>query len=163
MIDPALESVFPGNVIDRVSTSLATVDVDAVVFKRPLRPSDPNYSIGVYAATWVPNADTYEIGHTPTTEATLNNYQIGVQTMIKDGDSERGLNIGTIFARRVRSVLYRDEQLRLALGSLYVQDSVSRESMRRFGVRSQRFMSNDIEGKFVFVSVLEFEIETEMS
>ena len=163
MIDPALESVFPGNVIECLVTVLPGVDEDAYVLTRPLRPTDPNYSIGVYAATWTPNEDSHEIGHTPAPEATLNNYQIGVQTMIKDSDPERGLTIGTIFARRVLSVLYRNEPLRLALGSLYVEDGASRESMKRFGVRSQRFMSNDIEGNFVFVSVLEFWIETEMS
>lgn len=163
MIDPAAEAVFPGNVIECIAAVLPAVDADATVYKRPLRPTDPNYAIGIYATTWSPDEDSLEIGHAPPQEATLNSYQIGVQTLIKDGDTERGLAIGTIFARRVRSVLYRNEPLRIALGSLYVEDGSSRESMKRFGVRGQRFMSNDIEGKFVFISVLDYWIETEMS
>lgn len=163
MIDPAAEAVFPGNVVTILGDVLPAVDVDATLYKRPLRPTDPNYSIGVYATIWQPEEESYEIGHTTPHEATLNSYQIGIQTLIKDGDTERGLAIGSIFTRRVRTVLYRNAPLRIALGSLYVQDGTSRESMKRWAVRSQRYMSNDIEGKFVFISVLDYWFETEMS
>lgn len=163
MIDPTAEATFPGNVVEILADVLPSVEVDSTCYKRPLRPTDPNYSIGVYPTIWQPNEETYEMGHSAPHEATLNSYQIGIQTLIKDGDTERGLAVGSIFARRVRTVLYRNEPLRIALGSLYVEDGTSRESMKRWGVRSQRYMSNDIEGKFVFISVLDYWIETEMS
>lgn len=163
MIDPTAEAVFPGNVIECIAIVLPGIDPDTVVHKRPLRSTDPSYSIGVYPTLWSPNEESYEIRSKAPQEATLNNYSIGIQTLIKDSDTERGLAVGSIFANRIRSVLYRNEPLRLALGSLYVEDGTSRESMRRWNFRSQRYMSNDIEGKFIFISVLDYWIETEMS
>lgn len=163
MIDPEAEAVFPFNFVKCLGIVLPGMDADVTVVKRPLRPTDPNYAVGVYGTLWQPMEDSFEIGHSSPSEPTLSQYQVGVQTLVKDGDTERGLAISSILANRVRSVLYRNQPLRLALGSLYVQDGASRESMRRWGVRSQRYMSNDIEGTFVTISVLDLWIETEMS
>lgn len=159
MIDPTLESAFPNNVVVCLGIVLPGIDSDCTILKRPLRPTDPNYSVGVYSTAWTPQEDSHEIGRV---DPTLNNYQIGIQTLVKDGDTERGLAISNILTNRVRAVVYRNEPLRVALGSLYVQDATSRESMKRWGVRSQRFMSNDIEGTFVTISVLDLWLETEM-
>lgn len=163
MIDPNEEAVFPNNVVSILSTVFEGIDPDLITLKRPLRPTDPNYSVGTYGTLWQPNEDSHEMGHAAPSEATLSNYQIGVQTLVKDGDSERALVVSSILTNRVRAVLYRNQPLRVALGSLYVTDDLYRESMRRWGVRNQRFMSNDIDGKFVTVSVLDLWIETEMS
>jgi hypothetical protein len=163
VIDPASEPVFPNNVVYCLTQVLPGIDPDATVYNRPLRPTDPNYGLGVYATLWQPDENSYEIGHSVPGEATLTTYQIGVQTLIKDSDTERALAIGSIFTKRVRSVIYRNAPLRVALGSLSVADGTSVERMQRWGIRNQRFMSNDIEGKFVFISVLDLWMETEMS
>jgi len=165
MIDPAASAIFPNNIVICLSEVFPAVDEDAFVINRPLRPTDPNYSIGVYATLWQPEEDSFEMGgkHAGPNEPTLSQYQIGVQTMIKDGDSVRGLAISSIFTKRVRMVLYRNEPMRVALGELAVTDASYTERLRRWGVRSQRFMSNDVEGQFVFISVLDLWMETEMS
>lgn len=163
MIDPSNEDVFPGNVVKCLGVVLGAIDEDAIVFPRPLRRTDPNYSIGIFGTLWQPNEQSHEIGHLSPNEPTLNTYQIGIQTLIKDGDTQRGLAISNVFSNRARTVVYRNEPLRVALGSLYVQGLDFRESMRRWGIRSQRFMSNEIEGEFVTISVLDLWIETEMS
>lgn len=164
MIDPTSEAVFPNNVVRCLEIVLPGIDPDVAVFPRPLRPSDPDHSIGVYAALWQPDEDSYEmkgIGSPHASEPTLQTYQIGIQSLVKHGDSTVALAISSILNNRIRSVLYRNAPLAVALGSLYTDDGTVRESMRRWGVRSQRYMSNDIEGKFVFISVLDFWIETE--
>ena len=163
MIDPTLEPVFPTNVIKCLGIVFKAIDPDVVPLYRPLRPTDPTYSIGLFGTLWAPDEDSYEIGHVAPHEATINNYQVGIQTLVKDGDTQRGLAVSSILTKRVRSVVYRNEPLRLALGSLYVSDDVSKESLRRWGIRNQRFMSNDIEGTFVTISVLDLWLETEMS
>lgn len=163
MIDPTAKAVFPNNVVACLKIVLPGIDPDVTFYSRPLRPTDPNYAISAYGTLWQPNEESYEMGHSAPSEATLNTYQIGIQTLVKDGDTERGLAVSSILTNRVRAVLYRNEPLRLALGSLYVQDATFRESMRRWGIRNQRFMSNDIEGTFVTISVLDLWIETEMS
>ena len=162
MIDPQIEAVFPNNVVVLLAEAFTAVDEDAVVFTRPLRPSDPSYSIGVYGALWTPNDDSYEMRGSEPPEPTIGEYQIGIQTMIKDGDTERALATGSIFSKRVRTMLYRNNPLRVALGSLYVQDAGFTERMKRQRIRTQRFMSNDVEGQFVFISVLDYSIETEV-
>lgn len=153
-------NVFPNNVVECLAVVLPSIDSSVTLYKRPLRPTDPNYALSVYGTLWQPEEDSYEIGHIAG-EPTLARYQIGIQTLTKDGDTERALAISSILAKRVRTVLYRNQPLRVALGSLYVQDGDSIERLRRWGVRSQRYMSNDIEGKFVTISVLDLWIETE--
>lgn len=165
MIDPTSNPVFPNNVVDVLATVLPAIDADITIQKRPLRPSDPDYSMGIYGTLWTPVEDSYEIGHQPfPIEATLNRYQIGVQTLVKDADTERGLAVSSILTNRIRAVVYRNAALRVALSSLYVLDTDNvRESLRRWGIRTHRFMSNDIEGTFITISVLDLWIETEMS
>lgn len=162
MIDPSLESGFPNNVVKCLMIVLPAVDEDCVVIPRPLRPSDPNMSIGVYASLWTPNEESLEIGHVAPGEPSLGRYRLGIQTLIKDADAERGLASSSIFANRIRRVVYRNGPLRVALASLQVQDGDFRESFRRWGVASQQYMSNEIEKTFVTVSVLDLWIETEM-
>jgi hypothetical protein len=156
------ESVFPNNVVELLEISFQGIDPDLTVLKRPLRPSDPNQCIGVFPALWQPEEDSLEMGHSAPHEPTLAQYQIGIQAFVKDGDEIRGLAIHSILSKRVRGVLYRDQALRVALQSLYVSDGVSTESLRRWGVRTQRYMNNDIDGKFVYVSTLDYWIETEV-
>lgn len=163
MIDPSSEAIFPYNFVRCLNIVIPGIDEDVTTYNRPLRPTDPNYAVGIYGTLWQPNEESYEMGHNAPSEPTLNTYQVGVQTLTKDGDTERGLVVSSILANRVRTVLYRNEPLRLALGSLYVEEGNSRESMRRWGVRSQRYMSNDLEGTFVTISVLDLWIETETS
>ncbi len=165
MIDPTAEQAFPNNVVNLLClpAALPSIDPDMTLLKRPLRPSDPNYALGIYGTLWTPNDDSQEMRGVNAGEPTLSSYQIGIQTLVKDGDIEKGLAISSILAKRIRAVLYRNQPLRVALQSLYVQDGAFRESARRWGARSQRYMSNDIEGTFVTISVLDLWIETEMT
>ena len=163
MIDPDAQPGFPNNVVKCLQIVLPGIDEDVVVFPRPLKPTDPNFSVGVYGALWTPNQDSNEIGHIAPGEPTLGTYRLGIQTVTKDGDSERGLATSSILANRIRTVLYRNQPLRVALGSLQVQDGDFKESLRRWGISNQQYMSNELDGTFVTVSVLDLWIETEMS
>ena len=168
MIDPTAEAVFPNNFVEVLATVLPGIDEEVTLQKRPLRPTDPNYSLGVFATVWMPNDDSYEMGHlggggdSGPNEPTLSTYQIGIQVLVKDSDSERALAVGSLLNRRIRSVLYRNADLRLALASLYTTEDSVTERLKRWGIRSQRYISNEIEGKFVFISVLDMFIETEV-
>jgi hypothetical protein len=161
VIDPDLEAVFPNNVVTCLSVVLPGVDPDATIYNRPLRGTDPSYAIGVYGTLWTPNDNSYEMDPQMAPEPTLQEYQIGIQTLIKDGDPIRALRTGSILNKRVRGVLYRNGPLRVALGQLKVYDGTYTESFTRCGIRTQRYMSNDLEGAFVFISVIDFWIETE--
>lgn len=161
MIDPNAEAVFPNNVVQCLTVVFPAIDPDVTVWNRPLRGTDPSYAIGVYATLWTPDQESYEINPRIAAEPTLQEYQIGIQTLIKDGDPIRALKVSSILNKRVRGVLYRNQPLRVALGQLKVIDGTYTESFRRSGIRTQRYMSNDLEGAFVFISVIDFWIETE--
>jgi hypothetical protein len=58
-------------------------------------------------------------------------------------------------------VLYRDTTLRIAFPQLVVTDLGVTERVKRWGVQQQRFFSNELAGTWVYLSNLEFFIETE--
>ncbi len=130
--------------------------------KRPLRHTDPSQSIGIFGALWTPEQDTLEMGHFPAGEPTVGVYQLGIQFFIKDGDEERGLAAHSVFTTLGRRVLYRDVQLRVLLGALSVTDGTTTEAARRWRVLNTRYMNNEIEGTFVYLSTVEFTLDTEI-
>lgn len=161
MIDPDTIA-FPNNIVAEIAPRIALVDPDINVVMRTLRPTDPNLSVGVFATSWIPEDDSHEMGNREG-EPTLGNYEIVIQTFTKAGDADTGIAVSSVFMRKVRMVLYRDATLRVALSALNVLDEYGKESMRKWKVNNCRYMSNDIDGAFVFVSTMELHFETEMS
>lgn len=159
--------VFPNNVVELIAARSSLLDDDLIVVKRPLRRSDPVQSVGVFGAQWLPNDNSYEMRGGPEgrSEPSLSTYMISVQAFVKDMQEERGLYAHSVLSKMIRSMLYRDEPLRVALGSLSVTSGVgpsaSTESTKRWGIRQQRYFSNELEGSWLYLSTLEFWLETE--
>lgn len=159
----ATEPVFPNNAVDLIATRCGLLDADLWITKRPLRESDPVQSIGVFGSQWNPAEDSYEMrGGAPSThEPTLSSYLIGVQAFVKDMDEEKGLATHSVLSKMIRAMLYRDAPLRLGLRSLSVVMDGSTERTQRFGIRTQRYLSNELQGSWLYLSTLEFWLETE--
>jgi len=158
------EAVFPNNVVKWVALAEATIDPDIKVFKRALRNTDPTQSIGVFAQSWSPDPESVEmqdLGAGSPQVPTIQTYTLGVQAFVKDSEEERGLATHSALANRVRSVLYTDPNLQLVLGNLSSELNGWRESMRRWGVRTARYFSGEINAQMLYLSTLEFWIETE--
>jgi hypothetical protein len=155
--------VFPNNVVDICATRLQAVDTDLYVCKRPLRSTDQNQSIGVFAALWSPDEESFEIKNGPQgrSEPSLQRYQITVQAFVKDMDEERGLAVHSVLSKIVRSVLYRDEPLRVGLTTLSTTMSGSTERTTRWSIMQQRYFANEIQGSWLYLSTLDFLLETE--
>lgn len=162
------ETIFPANVVKWVSLAMKNVDPgneSIKIFKRPLKNSDPAKSIGVYAQQWTPDEDTYEImgierpgGQMPT----LQHYMVGVQGFVKDTTEERGLATHANMSQRIRSVLYTDPDLQVMLRGLKANLGPGwTESMRRWGVRGARYFSGEIDANMLYLSTMEFWVETE--
>ena len=156
------ETQFPNNAVALLELRCQLVDPDLFVIKRPLRASDPNQSIGVYAAQWVPNDDSKEMravmgGIQPT----LSRYNIVIQALVRDTDEVRGLNVHTILARLLRSMLYTDAPLRDSLAQLSSNLGGATERSQRWGISQQRFFANELAGEWLYLSILEFWLETE--
>ena len=163
MISENQNSSFPDNVIRVIEPKMVAIDTDMTVVRRPLRPSDPNQAIGLFPTLWMPNEESYEIGHSTPHEPTIHEYQIGVQGLIKHGDEVIGLSIHSLLAMYIRRVLYKDQNLRNDITSLVVASGGLVERTRRWTARLQRYMNDEVEGQFVFVSTCEVIVETEIT
>ena len=159
------EAVFPNNVVKWTALAMQGIDPDVKVFQRALRNTDPQQSVGVFAQTWGPDIESLEmqaLGHPAPQMPTTQEYTLGVQAFVKDSNEERGLSVHAALSQRVRSVLYTDANLQLVLGQLSVNlDGGWTESMRRWGVRTARYFSGEINAQMLYLSTLEFWIETE--
>lgn len=156
------DAMFPNNAVQIVAARSALLDPDLTVLKRPLRNTDPNQSIGVFGSLWVPQDDSKEmLGQARASQPTLSQYRVVVQSFVKDMDEVRGLNVHGVLARMIRSMIYNDAALRVALSSLTSTLNGVTEASQRWGISQQRFFSNELSGEWLYLSILEFWLETE--
>ena len=163
------EDAFPNNAVELIHTRMTMLHDDLFVTRRPLRAEDPQESIGVFPSLWTPDPESYEIwndgtgGAPGSSEPSLGRYVIGIQAFIKDMDEEVGSARHSILSTIVRGILYRDQSLRIALASLNVEVSGVRERVMKWGVTTQRFLSNEIgNNEWLFLSTVEFWLDTEI-
>lgn len=159
----ASDSVFPNSIIRVIANQVQMIDSDLFVTRRPLRSSDPNQSVGVFPGQWVPDERSQEMGRINPGEPTMQQYVVGVQAFIKDGDEEKGLARHSTLSYAIRSMLYRDAAIRVGFQSLTYTSNGVTERLRRWGIRSQRFLSNELSGSWLYLSTLEIWAETDSS
>lgn len=149
---------FPENVVFDVKEALERLgEFTGGIHRRPIRPTDPNMSCGVFAADWNP-AD-WQIGQY---DPALTRYQVIIQTFVKHATEEDGVVEHSRLAKRVRVMLYRDATLRVQLGQLStVEDGVT-ERMQRWGVSGQEYLNNQMDNTFIFLAVTNMWFETEI-
>lgn len=159
---------FPNNVIALIKTRLLqTVDPDETdttkkipVYLRPLRSSDSIQCIGIFPSWWLPDENSFEIGNTqPTTQR----YPFVIQTLVKDAEEERATAAHGIMSKLVRSTLYNDYPLRVGLAALYVDMFDTHERFQKLVIQNQRYLNNEVQGSFIYMSTLNVYVETETS
>lgn len=156
-------SQFPNNIVELVALRTKLLDSDLEVFKRPIRPTDPNQCVGVLGSNWVPRDDSKEmLGQTFAVQPTLSTYSCTVQALIRDTEEARGLNVHGVLSRMIRSMIYTDNPLRVALSQLSSTLNGRTEVSQRWGVTQQRFFVNEISGEWLYMSILELWLETEI-
>lgn len=154
---PPVPMDFPENIIEEIKVSLLEMEGVDHVIRRPLRPTDPTESVGVFAMSWSP--EDWQIGQF---DPAVTQYLIAIQTFVKHGNEEEGVTAHARLAKRVRVMLYRDDDLRLRLGTLSAVEDGLTERTQRWGVRAQRYLSNELQGNFLFLAVTELWVETEI-
>lgn len=152
---------FPNNIVNVLYPKLDALDADLRTFMRPLRATDPVQAVGVYASDWNPDRNSHEIGSTFPGMPTLSTYTVTIQALIKDMDRERGLNVHALLSRMVRSMLYTDTTLRVTLSGLTSTLNGATERSQRWGVSRQKFLANQLGAEWLYLSTLEFWLETE--
>lgn len=154
---------FPYNVVELLKTHLVSLDGVTAVVGRPLWPTDANGSLGVVMLTWGPDNESIEmgLGESPA-EVTISIYTYVLQFWVKNANEEEGERVHAEVSKRLRRMLYRDNDLRLALRALSFSSDGSTERLKTWAVTGQRFSNNQLTDKtFIFLSVTEFQVQTE--
>lgn len=162
---PDTSDVFPSNVIKLVATRMHQKWPSTDVKMRALRVSDTINAIGVFPSDWTPDVDSYEMQQVmqpkPAGFPTIQTYLISIQAFVKDMEAERAIRIHSLMSKAIRSLLYHDTPLALGLQALRVEmDNVTEVIQRRMIVR-QKYLSNEIDGSWLYLSTLQYLIETE--
>ncbi len=154
-------NIFPSNAIGIIKTRMQAIDSDLKVVGRPLRQTDPTQTIGVFGSLWLPNQESYELLGKGYHSPTLDSYLITVQAFVLHNDDETGLIQHNYLAETIRAILDRDDPLRVALAALTTSIGGVAKHTSRFGVRQQRYIVNELNSQFLFLSSTEFWLETE--
>ena len=148
---------FPENFVDVLRLHIEDEPDFSFVLNRPLRPSDNNSTAGIYATLWQPSE--FEIGQY---DPAISTYGITIQTLAKNATEEEGIVDHSRLAKKIRIMLYRDEELRIQLGQLKTTNDGLTERTQRWGVQQQRFLSNEIDNQFLYLAVTDMWLETEI-
>lgn len=151
------DDAFPACLGDTIEVYLGALDSGYTILRRPLRPMDPNGAIGVYESDWAP----VEIDIGPTADPGIAQYNVIIQTLVKNTDESFARNLSSKLAKTIRRMLYGNATLRLALWSLSETMFGATESVVNLGVQRQRFAQNSLNGEFVCMSVTELFIQTQ--
>lgn len=155
---------FPSNIIDGISPVLSALIPGATVIKRPLRPTDPNNSLGISANIFTPREDSFELIGQTRYGPTLSNYILTIQTFVKHTNEAEALEAGSLLASAIRYGLLFDPSVRVALSQLSYTDGTGAHTERfmRALIQGQRFLSNEINGTYLNLTNTELLIETEI-
>lgn len=148
---------YPMLVFDVLTPSVQAIPGVELCVTRLLNPTDPNGSIGITIADWIPGEPLIG-GFQPIS----GEYTIVVQAMTKNTNAADGEVVHYLIADALRRLLFTDLDLRAALSTLRVDDESS-EHTSRWGVLEQRFANNQIGREFVFLSATTLYFTTEVA
>lgn len=160
------QPVFPNVAIDVIAYRAKLLDPagDLAVHKRPLLDTDEVQAIGIFGALWTPTQESLEMrgsARPGPQEPTLSRYSIAIQGFVKDMDQERGAAAHSVLSKLILAMLYRDEPLRVGLAGLSATVLGSTETLLRWGVTTQRFLNNELDAEWLYLSTVECWLETE--
>lgn len=87
---------------------------------------------------------------------------IQLEALIRHTDEEQASALHNLSAKTLRVMLYRDPALRTRLLSLSETNLGVVERVQRYGIQQQRFAANQVDNEFVFFSVIDLWVETEI-
>jgi hypothetical protein len=155
------DPLFPYNAVTLLAARFQMIDTDLFVCKRKLYTTDPAQAIGVSAALWSPDPQSYQMRGTLSTEPSIQRYEINVQALVKDTDEENGIAVSSKLSKIVRGIILTDVPLRDSLRSLSSTLYGVTERTLRWSIPAQRYLSQELSGQFVYLSTIQVQLETE--
>lgn len=161
MITNAGDPLFPYNAVALFAARFKLIDPDLYVCQRRLLTTDPVQSVGVAAAMWSPDPQSYQMRGGLSSEPAIQRYELNVQAMVKDTDEERGIAVSSKLSKMVRGIILTDVPLRDSLQSLRSTLYGVAERTLRWSIPAQRYLSQELSGQFIFLSTIQVQLETE--
>lgn len=154
-------TVFPMNAVDEIKASLDQyLDDEVTVVRRPLRVLDPNRAVGIFPVSLEPVEGSEQIGQV---EPALRRYNLRCQLLVKHAEEEAGRRLYAVDTTTIQTILYRDANLYARLAALATTIMGSMERYKKFQVRQSRFLNNELGSQFVYLSVTDLVLETEVT
>lgn len=161
MITNEGDPLFPMNAVQLLAARFTMIDADLYVCQRRLHPTDPAQSVGVAAESWMPDPESYEMLGGQRSEPTVQRYYMSVQSLVKDTEEQRGIAVHSKLSQMVRGIILTDIPLRDSLRALSTNLYGVAERTLRWSVPAQRYLANELQGQFTFLSTTQVLLETE--
>lgn len=151
---------FPENMLDVLRERFELIpDVSGVVL-RNINIQDANGTIAIALDEWVPQE--YEINGLQNFEPTTAVYNVAIAHISKVANREDGATEAKKVAKAIRTMLYRDPLVAVALRQLHEDfDDGRRERLLQWKITSVQHASNEIDKTFVNLSVTQMTFTTE--
>ena len=159
--DP-LEHLFPDCVTATIAEyALTNLDIVKNVEYRGLSPDDPTQTLAFDVVDWQAGEEEMA-GTMGTVIPTETVHTVSIEFINKHSNEAEGQEIHRRALREIRTILYADATLGVALGQLSRTADGVIERMLRWKVLRQQSGSSQINGAFVSLSAIEFMFTTEM-
>lgn len=134
------------------------------IYQRALGDADSTETIGIYPVFWNPDRDSIEMrGKVAATEPTFQRYPIEIESMVRDQDEIRGIEVHSYLAALIKQTLFRSEYLETVMPTLQTSLNGSIERVARWGVENQTYAPLGLRGiLFSFVATTTFYVDTEL-
>ena len=149
---------WPENVLDVMQPRFTAALPAYEQVRRPVRIEDPVQTLGLFVVDWNPTPDSYEIS---AAEPTLGRYIYRVQLMVRSAREEEARTLYAQDTKVLRVVLYRDPDLLIPLQALSEEVLSVTERFKKMRVEGQRYMNNEVSGKYICLSSTTVLVETE--
>lgn len=152
---------FPDCVTATIAQTLIDLDYVTNIEYRGISVDDPNGTVGFDVIDWQAGEEEM-IGQQGVTMPSEAVHLVSIEFILKHSNEAEGVEQHRRALREIRSKLYGDATLGVALGQLSRTADGITERMLRWKVMRQQSGSNRIESAFVAMSALEFMFTTEM-
>lgn len=150
------DTAFPGNIVTCLQPFLAGLEGVDNVIGRVVRPTDPNGTVGIAVSSWIPTTQEIGVGEP------MGSYSVFVSTVQRYTSEVEGRRNSSLLVKSIRVLLYRNRDLHVALHQLTETISGLTESVSRARVKQQRFIDDKMQNAFLFLSVTQLDVDTDI-
>lgn len=154
-------SGWPWGFVEEVAFTLTAQFTPAegyTVIQRPVRFMDPARTFSIFPLERSEPPNSKIIGQL---EPLVKRYQYRAQSFMKHAVEAEGRALNALDAKMLEVVLYRDTTLAANLPTLSEELLGSRERFSRFGLGTSKYLNNEINGAYVFISQVDLWVESQ--